>query len=251
MIKAYLTFALAALAGTLTLSAHPADREGNGNGTLANPPDRSSPPPVLRRSEPADSVMVTLPGPRVRSTPPPVADRGRPEPPDQLTAPERTGFRTNAIASVVKPAGSHPGAKLLAKAELRAVFPPDFQKDSAVYCQQRIGQWTKSDAYNLLGEPLRERPAYAEDHSENGRIFAFSDPTGRYRALEMDFAETGLLRTVFVYPWSMTWVQCRQLWGAQVTAAAANNGRTFYSYQNRRLDVLVDPVGKVVSLGFY
>jgi hypothetical protein len=31
----------------------------------------------------------------------------------------------------------------------------------------------------------------------------------------------------------------------------ANKGRTFYSYQNRRLDVLVAPDGKVISLGLY
>ena len=28
-------------------------------------------------------------------------------------------------------------------------------------------------------------------------------------------------------------------------------GRKFYSYVNRRLDVLVDPAGKVISLGLY
>ena len=41
-------------------------------------------------------------------------------------------------------------------------------------------------------------------------IYAFSDPTGRYREIELDFAsDTGLLRTVFVYPWTMTWKDCR------------------------------------------
>ena len=34
-------------------------------------------------------------------------------------------------------------------------------------------------------------------------------------------------------------------------ALLANDGRTFYSYMNRHLDVLVDPSGKVVSLGLY
>jgi hypothetical protein len=33
--------------------------------------------------------------------------------------------------------------------------------------------------------------------------------------------------------------------------ADAKQGRMFYSYTNRRLDVLVDSAGKVVSLGWY
>jgi hypothetical protein len=49
----------------------------------------------------------------------------------------------------------------------------------------------------------------------------------------------------------MTWQACRRLWGAHVTARKANKGRTFYSYLNRRLDVLVDHTGKVISLGLY
>jgi hypothetical protein len=49
----------------------------------------------------------------------------------------------------------------------------------------------------------------------------------------------------------MTWEECRGLWGANVLARKANQGRTFYSYLNRRLDVLVDRTGKVISLGLY
>ena len=45
----------------------------------------------------------------------------------------------------------------------------------------------------------------------------------------------------------MTWQECRRLWGAHVTARKAKQGRTFYSYLNRRLDVLVDPTGKVIK----
>jgi hypothetical protein len=46
-------------------------------------------------------------------------------------------------------------------------------------------------------------------------------------------------------------VECRRQWGANVSAAEANKGRRFYSYMNRRLDVLVDQGGKVISLGLY
>jgi len=132
------------------------------------------------------------------------------------------------------------------------VYPAGFDSDSALFCQAMIGLWTEADAQALLGEPSRQRLAIGEDPSETGLIFAFADPTGHYQELELDFANTtGVLRGVFAYPRKMTWQECRRLWGAHVAARKANQGRTFYSYLNRRLDVLVDPAGKVISLGLY
>jgi hypothetical protein len=232
----YCSFAMAALAGTLAVGATPAGRD---NARAAGAPVASALPAQSEPSEPADSVLVTLPGSRVR----PAAVRPLSPKPD-LPAPG--DFPKPAIPKLA------PESPAPVKRAPRPIFPSDFQKDSAVFCQQRIGQWGQADAYNLLGDPLRERPAYSDEKAENGRIYAFSDPTGRYRALELDFAaDTGLLRTVFVYPWGMTWLECRHLWGAKVTATGTNNGKTFYSYLNHRLDVLVDLHGKVVSLGFY
>ena len=202
-----------------------------------------------------DTVVLLLPGaPAAKpALPEPVAPPPAPEPakpevakpepavsvPDVPVPPARP-----LLPPETQPADIPPVA--------RPFLPSDFQKDSALYCQRRIGEWTQPDAYNLLGDPLRERPAFDENRSVNGRIYAFADPTGRYREFELDFAgDTGTLRTVFVYPWSMTWTDCRKLWGANVTATGAQKGRTFYSYMNRHLDVLVDSAGKVVSLGLY
>ena len=68
----------------------------------------------------------------------------------------------------------------------------------------------------------------------------------------MEFEQDGgPLRSVFMYPAQMTWKDCRALWGMNVNATAAGKGRTFYSYNNRNLDVLVDLDGKVISLGLY
>ena len=131
-------------------------------------------------------------------------------------------------------------------------LPPDFERDSAEFCRQRIGAWTEADARAVLGEPKRSRISFGPDNTENGRILAFADPSGRHHQLELDFDRgSGRLRTVFVYPWDMTWEECQRLWGDQVMPAKSNKGRTFYSYANRRLDVLVDADGKVVSLGLY
>jgi hypothetical protein len=190
-------------------------------------------PPVLEGAEPADSVVVTLPGARVGTSP--VSPIPSPAPDVPKPAP-------------VDPEEDH--RPVLRRAP-KPVLPAEFERDSAAFSQKMIGLWTQPDAYNLFGEPLRERPVL-DGEVESGRVYAFSDPTDRYREIELDFArDTGLLRTVFVYPWKMSWLECRRLWGENVRPAQANKGRKFYSYVNRRVDVLVDSAGNVISLGFY
>ena len=199
-------------------------------------------PPVLQASEPPDSVLLTLPGPppvtpvpRVIATVPPVA---LPAPlPRKLVedAALRQPLPLPAVAAPVKPS-----PRL------------EIGQEVSVYCKQQIGHWKESDARKLLGEPSRHRPAYDENKAVNGTIYAFPDPTSKYKELELDFdRQSGTLRTVFVYPPRLTWDECRRLWTGPVTAADAARGRKFYSYTNRRLDVLVDPTGKVISLGWY
>jgi hypothetical protein len=236
----------------LTALAVFAADDGKASGGAASA-DRSTPektagmaqrdvlPPVLRNAEPADSSFVLLPGP--------APARSLVEPP----APK-------PVSKVVAVAESHeppppeltdPGRPILHRAP-RPVYPEDFEKDSGTFCQKEIGQWKEADALGLLGVPSGDRPAFDDNQGVNGRIYAFSDPTNRYRQLELDFdGETGVLRTVFVYPWKMTWQDCRRMWGGNVSAAEANKGRKFYSYLNRRLDVLVDASGKVISIGLY
>jgi hypothetical protein len=134
----------------------------------------------------------------------------------------------------------------------KPVLPTGLAQESAVFCQREIGYWTLADARSVLGEPHRQRAAVDDDASENGHIYAFRDPTNRYKEFELDFdKDKGILRTVFVYPWNLTWQECRKLWGANVSATEGNKGRVFYSYVNRHLDVLVDHDGKVISLGLY
>ena len=213
---------VAVLAGPWALIAAQADRDQ---------------PPVLRSPEPTDSGIVLLPGPApvVRTTPvPPVAPPVAPPlPPAPLPAkPVETAVRP-------KPVAATPAAA-------------DFDRDAARFCQKQIGRWKQSDARHLLGKPLRERPALDEKKVVNGRIYAFSDPTGRNKEMELDFdSASGSLRTVFVYPVQMTWLECLARWSGTVTSVDAQLGRTFYSYVNRRLDVLVDHTGKVISLGMY
>jgi len=212
--------------------------------SLAAAPDHSSTRPlprVLRDSEPSDSVVVELAGP-----PPPPAVTPAPPPPAVAKAVEPT----IKLEPPPPAALEDPGRPLLKRAP-KPVYPLGFEKDSALYMQKLIGQWTLEDAAMLLGEARGARAAFDDKQKENGTIYAFSDPTGRYRQVELDFDDSGNLRTVFGYPWNLTWQECRRTWGANVNAAEADKGRKFYSYLNRRLDVLVDRGGKVISLGLY
>jgi hypothetical protein len=231
--------------------AAPADGAAGGKTAAGTVP--VTVPPVLRKTEPSDDMFVLLPGPppATKVLLAPAAPAPKP-----LTAPAPKAPGGKAVESAERhepppPELTDPGRPILHRAP-RPVYPADFELDSGLFCQKQIGQWKEAAALALLGAPSGDRPAFDDNQSINGRIYAFSDPTNRYKQLELDFdSETGVLRTVFVYPWKMTWQDCRRLWGGNVTAAEANQGRKFYSYLNRRLDVLVDAAGKVISIGLY
>jgi hypothetical protein len=188
-------------------------------------------PPVLRNSDKEDSLLVVLPGGAAAPA----------EEPAPLAA---------APAHPPTPPAEDPERPLLHRAV--PAYPAEFGAESALFCQRHIGDWTLEDAVGLLGDPKGRRVSLDDDGVENGDIFAFSDASSRYRELELDFdRDTGTLRSVFAYPWKMTWQDCRKLWGARVRATEADRGRTFYSYLDRRLDVLVDQTGKVINFGLY
>lgn len=231
---------LAAVAGLMAGSGAAADR-------AATNPDVSGSalkvPPVLRTSEPPDSGQITLPAP-----PPvmPALKKITPIPPLPGFAPLPGKLVENA--AIPQP----PPLPVVTAALVKPSPLTEIKPEVAVLCQKQIGHWKESDARKLLGEPTRHRPAYDEKNAVNGTIYAFRDPTSKYKELELDFdLQSGSLRTVFVYPPRLTWQDCRRLWNGPVAAADAAQGRKFYSYTNRRLDVLVDPAGQVISLGWY
>lgn len=132
------------------------------------------------------------------------------------------------------------------------VYPSEFLQDSFAYLGSRLDRWRQPDAAALLGAAIRQRPSLDDEGKADGTIYAYSDPLRRYRELELDFeGDSGKLRTVFVYPQKMSWRECRRAYGSNVSAASTGSGRTFYSYRNRRLDVLVNASGNVISLGIY
>jgi hypothetical protein len=180
----------------------------------------------MRRLESADSGVLQLPTPAKLAAPAP--------PPMPIVEP---------LAPKTAPSQPKPKPK--------SDLPEEFLLDSGTYCQKKISHWTLAEARALLGQPVRERPS-AEDTAAPGRIYAFRDPTARNRELELDFGgKSAKLRTVYVYPWRMNWADCTKRWGANTSTLQANKGRTFYSYLDRRLDVLVGPDGQVISVGLY
>ena len=213
---------------------------------------RPTVPPVLRKTEPDDNHFVMLPGraPAPAPAPPPAPAPVKAFTPPVSPSPAKT-VEVAVRHEPPPPELKDPGRPILRRAP-RPIYPDEFEKDSGLFCQRQIGQWKQAEALELLGAPSGDRPAYDDNNGVNGHILAFSDPTNRYKQLELDFdGQTGMLRTVFAYPWKMTWQDCRRQWGANVSAADANKGRKFYSYLNRRLDVLVDAAGKVISIGLY
>lgn len=131
-------------------------------------------------------------------------------------------------------------------------YPEEFQKDSVAFFQNHVNIWRQSDATALLGNPLRQRPSFDDDGKPNGTIYAYPDPLRRYKELELDFeGGAGKLRTAFIYPLKMSWQDCRVTYGTSVSATKGGQGRMFYSYLDRRMDVLVNAGGSVISLGIY
>ncbi|MGA3100091.1 MAG: hypothetical protein ABSF25_26865, partial [Bryobacteraceae bacterium] len=246
-----------ALAGLSALCAAAASDNASGEPAGSGGLDaRAGAPPVLRNTDPTDTRIVRLPGPpRVEApiappapapAPAPVAIAAPAPPPVREAAPApaprlpKPSLSATMTASAPRTPSATPKPPP-ATPRPRRPLPPDFQRDSAEFCRQRIGAWTEADARALLGEPKRSRPSFGPDNTENGQILAFADPSGRHHQLELDFDRvSGRLRTVFVYPWDMTWEDCQRLWGTAVLPANSNKGRTFYSYTDRRLDVLVD-----------
>ena len=128
---------------------------------------------------------------------------------------------------------------------------PELQRESAVFLQRRLGAWKLRQATAVLGEPQRRRDGY-DDGVVTGDIYAFPDPTRRYRLFELLFDRgSGALRTVFIYPWKMTWKECVELWGEDAGSTRNPDGTEFRAYRTRNLDVLLEADGAVISLGVY
>jgi hypothetical protein len=130
-------------------------------------------------------------------------------------------------------------------------IPDEMKQGSLAFLEKRMGAWTIEDAKRLLGEPTRSRDALAGKVID-GTIFAFPDPTGAMRELELNFAKShGRLRAVYAYPYNATLKEAEALWGRNYRLVRNQNGTRSYVYQDRRLIVLTNANGTVIKLGVY
>ena len=211
-------------------------------------------PPVLRPSEPPDSGQIVLPGPpasapkKTTVVAPAAKVATPPAKPVEVTVP-RQPLPLSGPPPVTAAAQAVPVAPALpAKPSPRL----EIGNEVAGYCQKQIGRWKESDARKLLGEPKRHRPAYDENRAVNGTIYAFNDPTSKYKELELDFdLKSGTLRTVFVYPPRLTWQQCRRVWSGPVVRCRRRPGPQVLFVHQPSPGRAGRPAGKVISLGWY
>lgn len=200
-----------AAASSILLAWNLSAAPSDDNAAVRAPAPEPYVPHVLRESSTPDTTLFTLPGPTV------IKEEPRP---------------------VVR--------------RVKQEYPEQFEKDSVAFFQDRVNIWKESDANGLLGNPLRQRASFDDDGKPNGVIYAYADPLDRYKELELDFdGGTGKLRTAFIYPLRLSWKDCRLLYGTSVSTTKGGQGRMFYSYLNRRMDVLVNAGGNVISLGIY
>jgi S1-C subfamily serine protease len=158
-----------------------------------------------------------------------------------LAMSRNTGELTATVPTSAAPRGSIPQTAA------------DQMRDGVVsFLDKRLGVLAPDTAMAFMGSPKAHRFGYAPNNVVVGDIYGYSDPTQVYRTVELNFEpKTGLLGAFYVYPYQMSWEQCRKLWGDSVRKTKNPDGTRFYSYVNRRLNVLLDKDEHVISLGIY
>ena len=169
----------------------------------------------------------------------------------------------NSSASAAQPAANPaPPAASPAPSPVSSAVPPapsparpsvGMNNGSFVYLEGKLGIWTMDDAAQELGAPTRHRFNYDQQQTVAGDIYAYPDPTRAMREFELSFDnKTHRLTNVYGYPWSMTWEQCKKLWGDDAKATTMPNGAHFRMYRKKHLMVMLDDSGKnVISVGVY
>jgi hypothetical protein len=131
-------------------------------------------------------------------------------------------------------------------------MPDEMKTNLAAYLQKMLGRWTSQEAQVPLGEPTRHRFGYDQQKNITTDIFAYLDPTRGFRELELAFdVQTKRLVNVYIYPWMMTWDDCKKLWGENVNVVRRADGTKFYVYKDRRINVYSSKDNHVINLGLY
>jgi hypothetical protein len=166
--------------------------------------------------------------------------------------------QTQSLASIYEPepipeASPSPKVEPTKVSATASVHVPDeMRKGSFAFLEkQMVVGWRLEDAKSVLGEPTRQRDALVGTKVD-GVIYAFPDPTAAMREFELNFSnDTRRLRAVYAYPYRSTLQEAQALWGRKYKETKNPNGTHLYMYQDRRLIVVTDSNGGVISLGVY
>lgn len=130
-------------------------------------------------------------------------------------------------------------------------FAEMLQSGLAEFLDDRLLKWMDNDASSTMGEPLSHRYGYDNAHNVTQDIFSYSDPTLQMQKVELGFdVKTRRLTNIYLYPLRMTWDECKNLYGTRYRVQYLE-GRKFYLYKDRRLNVQVDKHNNVFSMGLY
>jgi hypothetical protein len=163
-----------------------------------------------------------------------------------------TSYQPKSLASIYEP---EPPKEETAKGALEKTSEAGetqklmSEKGSFMFLEKKLHVWTVEDSSKYLGSPLRKRTSTGQKPAE---IYAYPDPTSQFREFELAFEiGTPQLNGVFAYPWNLTWDECKATWGSDVRTIKYDDGTRFYAYKKRRLNVLVNKNGSVISIGVY
>jgi Trypsin-like peptidase domain len=170
--------------------------------------------------------------------------------------------QTQPLESIYEPApppeptpAPKPDATKVPTSITTTAIPEEMRRGSLDFLINRMGIWHLDDARQLMGEPVRERAfLVAGSRKAEGVIYAFPDPTGVVREFELHFPySTGILSDVWAYPKAgvVHLKDFEQLWGRKYRVTKNPNGSHFYAYADRRINILVDKDGNVVSVSSY
>lgn len=170
--------------------------------------------------------------------------------------------QTQSLASIYEPPAlpdvkteSTPEAPKTSTTSAVISIPDEMRKGPFVYLSKQMGVWKLDDARQILGAPIRQRDAFDGAKKVDGVVYAFSDPTGAAAEIELNFPNaTGILRGVYIHPGSvhpMRLAEAQKIWGRDYKEVKNGNGTRTYLYQKRRLLLIADKNGTVITIGVY
>lgn len=135
-----------------------------------------------------------------------------------------------------------------------SAVPPAMKENVPLFLRSKLGIWTQDDAAKVIGAPTRHRYGYNTKNPTviENIIYAYSDPTQFAREIELSFdAKTSRLINIFMYPWHLNVDQVKQIFGKEYKINKLPDGRRFFMYSQKQVNVLIEADGSVTSIGYY